>query len=119
MRLKDVCDSFGRQLPELASKSEVLGCDNFAVSKNFFECGPFFNGDPLLRLHSSRDFPLLSRVVVLVAGSCAAADGSALLSKHNCNFLDDASVERYYKANSFCMFSIIRIQVEGKLTCPL
>ena len=75
---EDVCGSFDRQLPELANESEVLG-----------------RGDSSLKVDSCRDFPLLSGEV-LVAGTCTA-DGSAL-SKHNRNFLLDASVDIYCKA---------------------
>ena len=129
-RLEDSRDTFGRQFPVLAStESEVLGCDDFAVSRNFFQCGPFIRGDSSLRLDSCRDIPLLCREIseMLVAGIRTAdvcggtrsADVCALLGKYAANLLFDASVESSCKTISFCLFYIIRMQAEGKLTCPL
>ena len=131
-RLEDSCDSFGWQLLVLATgctESEVLSCDDFAVSRNSFQCGPFIRGDSSLRLDSCRDFPLLCREIseMLVAGTRTAdvcggtrtSDVCALLNKYASNLLFDASVERSCKTISFCMLSMIQMQAEGKLTCPL
>ena len=122
-RLEDSCDSFGWQLLVLATgctESEVLSCDDFAVSRNSFQCGPFIRGDSSLRLDSCRDFPLLCREIseMLVAGT-RTSDVCALLNKYASNLLFDASVERSCKTISFCMLSMIQMQAEGKLTCPL